>query len=103
MADTFVSRKRGREDGEDELQQYAPDSKVSGTNPPRRDRVANHPSRDRLYPSALHQIPDTSALSHNHAADLRLSSHKLLRPQSLQRKRARRLSNIQIVHTKNIH
>lgn len=97
-----ASRKRGREDAEDELQQYAPDSKVSAVRSPHEDRVADQLNRDQLYHSVPHPIPDISVLSHNHEADLHLSSHKPSPPQILQRKRVRRPCNLQIKYINNI-
>ncbi len=98
-ADMFASRKRGREDGDDDLQQYAPDTKVSAVDSPWKDRIADQLQRDQRYPSVPHPTLDTSALSHNHEADLHPSSHKPSRPQIPQRKRIRRPSNLQIKPT----
>ena len=41
MASLFASRKRDREEEEDELQLYAPDTKVSAVNGPHQHRVAD--------------------------------------------------------------
>lgn len=41
MADMFASRKRGREDGEDYLQHFAPDTKVSAVKSTHEDRGAD--------------------------------------------------------------
>lgn len=101
-ADMFASRKRDREDGEDDLQQCAPDAKVSAIDYSHRDRLADQRNRNQLYPSVPHQLPDTSALFHNHEADLHLSSHKPSRPQILQKKRTPPLFNLQAKPTNSI-
>ena len=101
--DMFASRKRDREEEEDELQHFAPDIKVSAVHCPHKTTLLTQPNRDRLYPSVPHPIPDTSAPSLTHEADHHLSSPKLSRQQILQRKRTRRHSNLQINTTNNIN
>lgn len=98
----FASRKRGREDREDDLQHYAPDTKASAATIPHQGRVADLPNRDQLYPSVPRPIPDIFALSLNHEADLPLSSHKQSRLQILQRKKTRRPFNLQTELTDKI-
>ena len=41
MTDQFASRKRVREEEQDDLQQYAPDTKVSVVNSPHQDHIAD--------------------------------------------------------------
>lgn len=46
----FASRKRGREEGEDDLQQCAPDTKVSAVNGPHQDRVVDSAQQRSTLP-----------------------------------------------------
>ena len=95
-SDMFTSRKRDREDGEDSLQHYAPDAKVSAFDCFHKHRVADKPNRDQLCPSVPLPIPDIPVPSHSHETDLHLSLHKPSRPQTLQRRRIHHPSNLQI-------
>ena len=104
MNDLFPSRKRIREEEEDDLQQYAPDTKVSAANSPHLEiALLTQNSRDQLYPSVPHPTPDISVPFLSHEAGPPPSSHKLLPPQTLRKKRTRPLSNLQIKPTKIIY